>query len=238
VNQRPQQPQSQEQAPSAGPQYCPLYGRATPADQFGFVECACGWGGPDDPVESARGASRWFTLLDRRLASSVAHRELARIARSKSAASARNLLYIAALSALSMAIYLIVGALFVGSVVLFVQYLLAGVWLGAALGGVIVLYLFWALFGFPQRITGIVAPLATYPRLEVTVGEVAARIGVKPPRWIILFPGANFYIVRRMLWGHAGAPQITLGVGAAALAQASRRTTRTTMRLAGAPIHR
>jgi Zn-dependent protease with chaperone function len=207
------------QTPSAGAQTCPVCGHATQADLYGFVECACGWGGPGDPVESARGVSRQVTLLDRRLATGVARRELANIARTKSAASGRSLLYFAVLSILSAAIYLIVAALFVGSVILVVQYLLSGVWLGVALGCVIVLYLFWTLFGFPQQIEGIIAPLGDYPKLAETVGEVAARLKVKPPRWAILFPGSNFYITRRMLWGRARTPQVALGVGVAALAQ-------------------
>ncbi len=207
-------------------QPCPICGRAVPADQYGFVECACGWGGPGDPVESARGASRRFTLLDRRLATSVARRELARIARTKRAASGRNLLYIGALSILSAAIYLIVAALLVGSVILFVQDLLTGVWLGAVLSGVIVLYLFWTLFGFPQRIEGIIAPLSTYPGLATMVGEVAARVGAKSPRWVILSPGANFNIARRTLWGRALTPQMTLGIGVAGLALLNDRELR------------
>jgi hypothetical protein len=221
-----QQAPTAAQTPGASAQTCPVCGRAALTDQYGFVECGCGWGGPDDPVESARGASRWLTLLDRRLATSVARRELARIARTKSAASSRSLLYIAALSALSAAIYLIIGALFVGSVILLAQYLLAEVWLGAVLGGVIVLYLFWTLFGFPQRIAGIVTPLSDYPRLAATLGEVAARVGVKTPRWVILFPGADFYIVRRMLWGRALTPQIVVGNGVPCLAQMNDRELR------------
>ncbi|HEU5346193.1 MAG TPA: hypothetical protein VFU60_17730 [Ktedonobacterales bacterium] len=77
--------------PPAEASRCPICGRPTPADQFGFVECACGWGGPGDPVESARGLSRRFTLLDRRLTTRIARRELARIARAKRAESASSL---------------------------------------------------------------------------------------------------------------------------------------------------
>jgi len=178
---------------------CPICGKPVPADQFGFVECRCGWGGPGDPVESARGASRWWTLLDRRLAAGIARRELARIARTKVAAGRRNLLYIALLSVLSALIYLIVGALFVGAVVLCAQFLLAQQWVGATLTAVIVLYLFWALFGVPQRIEGIVAPIAGYPRLAGLTKEVAVRVGVKPPKWVVLSPDATFSIARRML---------------------------------------
>lgn len=198
---------------------CPMCGRPTPADQNGFIECRCGWGGPDDPVESARGASRWLTLLDRRLAGNVAHAELARIARTKNAASGRHLLYTAMLSALSAAIYLIIAALLAGSVFLLAQLAMDGVWLGVVLDGVVVFYLLWTLFGVPTRVHGIVAPLTDYPRLAALLGEVAQTIGAKAPRWVILFPGANFYVARRMLWGHALTPQVALGVGVPCLAQ-------------------
>lgn len=195
-------------------------------DYFGFVECACGWGGPGDPVESARGASRWLTLLDRRLATSLARRELARIARTKRATSGRNLLYSLALLAMSSIIYLIVGALFLGSIALFAQYLITQQWVGAVLAGAIILYLYMTLFGFPQKIRGIVAPLTDYPRLSSLLGEVAAHIGVKSPRWVILVPEATFSISRRMLWGRALTPQVVVTLGAAGLAQMNDRELR------------
>ena len=212
--------------PPAEASRCPICGRPTPADQFGFVECACGWGGPGDPVESARGLSRRFTLLDRRLTTRIARRELARIARAKRAESASSLLYIALLSALSALIYLVIGALLVGSIFLLAQYVLQGAWLGVALFSMIVLYLLWTLFGLPTRIHGIVAPSSAYPQLAATLGEVASQVGVKPPKWVILHPGAGFYITRRMLWGRALTPRVAVGVGAASLAQMNDRELR------------
>ncbi|HEX8983747.1 MAG TPA: M48 family metalloprotease [Ktedonobacterales bacterium] len=209
----------QESASLAAPQPCPICSKPTSADQFGFVECVCGWGGPGDPVESVRGASRAFTLLDRRLAGSMARRELARIARKKSVASSGDLLYLALLTVMSTVIYLVIGALFVGSIIWFVQLLMGRAWIGAVLAGVIVLYLYWALFGMPQRIRGIVAPISDYPRLAAVLAEVAQRVGVKTPRWVILFPSANFSLNRRMLWGRSLFPQMVVGVGAASLAQ-------------------
>lgn len=213
------------QTATANAQTCPICGRMAPGDQFGFVECGCGWGGPGDPVESAGGASRAFTLLDRRMATGIARRELARIARKKSA-SGVGLLSIAALSVISTAIYLIIGALFVGSVILFAQLIMSMNWIGAALAGLIVAYLFWTLFGAPQRIVGIVAPLTHYPQLASLVSEVSGATGMKPPQWVILVPSANFSITRRMLWGHAPIPQVTLRLGVAGLAQMNDRELR------------
>lgn len=197
---------------------CPLCGRATPADQFGFVECGCGWGGPGDPLEGRRPSARRFALLDRRIAARAARRELARIARNKSAAGASSLLYIALLSMLSTLIYLVIGALLVGSLALLVFYALGGFWLGFALDGAIALYLFWALFGLPSRPYGIVARASAYPQLAAMLGEVGGRVGVKAPKWFIVYPGAGFYVTRRMLWGRAPLPQRVVGVGAASLA--------------------
>ncbi len=209
----------EESVSHAAPQPCPICGKPTSADQFGFVECVCGWGGPGDPVESVRGASRAFTLLDRRLAGKMARGELARIARKKSVASSGDLLYLALLTIMSTVIYLVIGALFVGSIIWFVQLLMVRAWIGAVLVGIIVLYLYWALFGLPQRIRGIVAPVSDYPRLAAVLAEVAQRVGVKTPRWVILIPGANFSLNRRMLWGRSLFPQVVVGVGAASLAQ-------------------
>jgi Zn-dependent protease with chaperone function len=160
------------------------------------------------------------------MATRQARRELARIARAKRATSAGSLLYIALLSALSALIYLVIGGLLVGSIILLAQYVMQGAWLGVALFGMIVLYLLWTLFGLPSRIHGIVAPTSDYPQLAATLGEVASQVGVKPPTWVILLPGAGFYITRRMLWGRALTPQIAVGVGAAALAQMNDRELR------------
>jgi Zn-dependent protease with chaperone function len=197
---------------------CPLCGRATPADQFGFVECGCGWGGPGDPLEGMRPSVRRFALLDRRIAARAARRELARIARNKSASGASSLLYIALLSMLSTLIYLAIGGLLVGSLVLLVFYAMGGFWLGFALDGAIALYLFWALFGLPSRVYGIVARTGAYPQLAAILGEVGGCVGVKAPTWVIVYPGAGFYVTRRMLWGRAPLPQRVVGVGAASLA--------------------
>ncbi|HEX8730175.1 MAG TPA: hypothetical protein VF739_16205 [Ktedonobacterales bacterium] len=99
----------------------------------------------------------------------------ARILQSASAASggtsASSLLYVALLSMLSTLIYLVIGALLVGA---------------------IALYLFWALFGLPSRVYGIVARSGAYPQLAAALGEVAGRVGVKAPQWVIIFPGAGF----------------------------------------------
>src|SRR5579872_4949406 len=62
---------------------CPLCDKPVAPDPLGFYECSCGWGGPDDPLESARGLSRKITLVDRRWASALVRRDLARMAAGK-----------------------------------------------------------------------------------------------------------------------------------------------------------
>lgn len=51
---------------------CPLCGKPVTPDALGFSECPCGWGGLEDPVESAHGLSRRITLIDRRWAAALA----------------------------------------------------------------------------------------------------------------------------------------------------------------------
>lgn len=205
---------------------CPVCERPVYADSAGFLECACGWGGPGDPAEAARGLSRAVTLFDRRMAARIAWRDLKRITENKGATSPRGPLYLLALLALSTLVYLALGALIAGAIGLMVYYVTDGLWVGVVLDAVVLLYLYTALFGFPTRSRAIVAPLSAYPRLEALTREVAGRVKVKPPRWVILVPGANFFISRRMLWGKALLPQTVLGVGVAGLALLSEQELR------------
>ena len=196
---------------------CPICEKPVYADFACFLECACGWGGPDDPVESARGFSRAVTLFDRRWASRIARRDLQRIAERKGPTSPRGPLYLLALLALSTLIYAALGALAAGAIGLLIFYARNGLWVGVVLDAAFLLYLYTAIFGFPTRSRAIIAPLSDYPRLEALTREVAAQVKVKAPRWVILIPAANFFIGRRMLWGKALFPQTVLGVGVSGL---------------------
>jgi Zn-dependent protease with chaperone function len=213
-------------APPASAMKCPVCQKPVYADSAGFLECACGWGGPGDPVEAARGLSRAVTLFDRRMAARIAWRDLKRITEQKGPTSPRGPLYLLALLALSTLIYLALGALIVGAIGLLVFYVSDGLWVAVVLDGVVLLYLYTAIFGFPTRSRAIVAPLSDYPRLEALTREVAARVKVKAPRWVNLTPDANFSITRRMLWGKALLPQPVLGVGVAGLALLSEQELR------------
>lgn len=205
---------------------CPICEKPVQADSAGFLECSCGWGGPGDPVESARGFSRAVTLLDRRIASSIAWRDLRRIAARKGPTSPRGPFYLLALLALSTLIYLVLGALVVGAIWLLVFYIQNGVWLGAALDTLVLLYLYSAIFGFPSRSRLVVARLSDYPRLEALAQDVGAQVKIRPPRWVILTPDTSFFIRRRMLWGKALTPQSALGIGVAGLALLSEQELR------------
>lgn len=94
----------------AAPAKCPLCGASVVPDQWGLVECTCGWGGPGDPLEAARGFSRLATLTDRRLANAAARRERARLARPRWRPGNLGFFYTGALLVMSTAIYLVVGA--------------------------------------------------------------------------------------------------------------------------------
>ncbi len=215
-----------EHVPATPATRCPICEKPVYADSAGFLECMCGWGGPGDPVESARGLSRTVTLFDRRMASRIAWRDLRRITEKKGPTSPRGPLYLLALLALSTLIYLALGALIAGAIELLAFYVTHGLWLGVALDAAVLLYLYTAIFGFPTRSRIIVKPLAEFPRLEELTREVAAQVKVKAPRWVIFIPDANFFIGRRMLWGKALLPQTTLGVGVAGLALLTERELR------------
>jgi Zn-dependent protease with chaperone function len=205
---------------------CPICEKPVYADSAGFLECACGWGGPGDPVESAHGFSRAVTLFDRRMASRIALRDLKRIAERKGPTSPRGPLYLLTLLVLSTLIYAALVALAVGAANLLVFYVTNSAWVAAILPAFVLFYLYTVIFGFPTRSRAIVAPLSVYPRLEALTREVAAQVKAQAPRWVVLTPGANFFIGRRMLWGKAFLPQTTLGVGVAGLALLSEQELR------------
>jgi hypothetical protein len=54
------------------PKRCPLCGSMVAADPLGLYDCACGWGGPGDPLEHDRGLTRLVARTDRRLANGQA----------------------------------------------------------------------------------------------------------------------------------------------------------------------
>ncbi|HEX9038213.1 MAG TPA: M48 family metalloprotease [Ktedonobacterales bacterium] len=213
-------------APSQAAASCPVCQKPVLPDSAGFLECRCGWGGPGDPVESARGFSRTVTLLDRRWASSIAWGDLKAIAARKGPARGANPLYVLLLVALATFIYLALGALSALVISLLVSYVETGAWVGVVLAGAILFYLYYSLFGLPGRSRALVARLADYPRLEALTREVAAGLKAPAPRWVVVFPGANFFIGQRMLWGKALLPQHVLGIGVAGLALLSEQELR------------
>jgi hypothetical protein len=112
-------------------------------DAFGFLECAsCGWGGPDDPLESAKGALRFFTGLDRRISLAQAQSDLARLAANRDRPLRLNPLYSLTLLIASTVIYLTILGIFVGSIALVVWSILDQAWGGLILGVILL-----ALFG-------------------------------------------------------------------------------------------
>jgi hypothetical protein len=205
---------------------CPICAQPIAPDSVGFLECRCGWGGPGDPVESARGFSRWVTLLDRRWATAIAWGDLRRIAARKGPGSSADPLYLLLLLALATVVYLTLGALIVWVGSLLVFYAQVGAWVGVVLAGAVLFYFYYALFGLPGRSRSVVTHLADYPRLEALTRAVADELKVKAPRWVVIFPGANFFIGLRMLWGKALLPQYVLGVGVGGLALLSEQELR------------
>lgn len=130
------------QSPVTAATHCPICKQPVQPDSAGFLECRCGWGGPGDPVESARGFSRWVTLRDRRWASAIAWGDLRRIVERKGPGSSSNPLYLLTLLALATVVYVALGALGAFIVSLLVFYAQAGVWVAVVLAGCALVYLY------------------------------------------------------------------------------------------------
>jgi Zn-dependent protease with chaperone function len=200
------------------PRPCPVCGRPVLPDAFGFLECAtCGWGGPEDPLESANGAARFFTGLDRRISLGQAQSDLARLAANRDRPLRLNPFYTLTLLIASAVIYLTLLGIFAGSVALAAWSILDHAW-----GGLILSVLVLALFGlawwegrFAPK--GVRATRARFPRLFEAIDDVSARTRAPRPHRVLLAPGTVFfaaqtYPLRRLFWRER-----TLGIGVGAL---------------------
>jgi Zn-dependent protease with chaperone function len=198
-------------------QTCPLCGTSIIPDALGLVECSCGWGGPGDPIVSARGLSRLVTRTDRRLANRMGHADLRRLAKHATGEISLGAGYITLLVAASTAIYLAIGALLVGGAVLAATLARDGVWLGFAICVVVVLVTFFALVEFQPRPRGVEAPRVRFPALAAALDEVSQRIGAPVPHRVVLVPQAQAFVYQRHPLRRLFRRERVLCIGAGAL---------------------
>lgn len=196
---------------------CPLCQKTVTSDPLGFVECSCGWGGPEDPIESARGLSRKITLIDRRLAGALVRKDLARMAAGKWRPDDLGAPYTALLLLFSTFIYIIVGLLLVGSAALTVKYFLEGGWLGVAVMAIIFLITVTSLFTGRAKAEGETATRERFPALFAALDEVCAKVGAPFPTRVVLLPTAEAFIYQRRPVKRLFRREVVLALGVGAL---------------------
>lgn len=199
-------------------QQCPMCGRNTIPDALGLVECACGWGGPDDPLEHTRGLSRVLTRADRRIAAGIARRDLARLASSTWQAGQISGFYTAMLLVASTLVYLLLLALVVGCSVLAFTLAHDGIWLNAAI--VTFLAAFFAYALLPRRPAlkgGIDATPERFPHLWAALHQVRERTGAPLPQRLVLVPDAEAFVFQQRRLRRFFRRELVLALGAGTL---------------------
>lgn len=195
---------------------CPLCGSAVQPDALGLLECACGWGGPDDPLEAARGLSRLFTGVDRRAATRQARRELSRITRNGGRPSKPGMLYRGLLLVAATCIYALVLGVLVGAGWLIYTGIRDQAWLALAVGVVILALLALPIVERRSKKEGLTATPDRFPALFTMLRDVEAKVGGRLPRRVVLSPGSISSVGRRHPTRRLFLPEtvLTLGVGA------------------------
>ncbi len=210
-----------EQVPAgvavAGDTLCPLCGRQVTADPLGLLECSCGWGGPSDPLESARGIARMVTRADRNLANAQARRDLQRLAARGDAANTVGIFYIAALTVISTLIYLALFAALTGLALALWSAIIDRAWLVIALCVLLATLIIYALLPPRQRIRGVIVTRERFPQLVAALDDVAARVGTKLPGRIVLEPGVAFAVYQHHPLRRLFLRERVLFIGAAGL---------------------
>lgn len=195
---------------------CPLCGREVSPDSLGFLECICDWGGPDDPLESARGLSRIFMRLDRRIANAIARRDLRVFAQRKAPPAADGILYTLILLIASTAIHLVMYGALIGLTALSVQLAIQHAWLGTLLTALCTVLFLAAVMHWRGRTKGIQFPREQLPHLDAALREVSSRVGGPLPHRVILVPGTQWAVFERHPLRRFFLPEriLVLGVGA------------------------
>ena len=183
------------------PKRCPLCGATVIPDALGLYACSCGWGGPSDPLERERGLAKLFATADRSLADGQARRDLRRLAQHGDSASSLNVLYLALLLLIATLIYAAVLVVIALCLWLTVSSILDQTWVGAIVGGIILALVVASLWPHRRSHKGIPVTRERFPALMTALDEVSQRVGVRVPKRVLLEPGDDLSIGRRLTGG-------------------------------------
>ncbi|HEX6540467.1 MAG TPA: M48 family metallopeptidase [Ktedonobacterales bacterium] len=200
-------------AVSPQPKRCPLCGVMITANPLGLYECACGWGGPGDPLEHDRGLAKLWARTDRRLADGQARRDLQRLATQGDSASALNVFYLWLLLVAATVIYVLIAAMIALCLWLIVSTILDLSFLGAIVGGIMLALIVMPLWPHPRSHKGIPVTRERFPALMAALDEVSRQIGVPVPKRVVLMPNDDLDITYTLSGGnilHLGVANLPL----------------------------
>lgn len=196
---------------------CPLCGKPVVSDSLGLVECACGWSGADDPLESARGISRFITRIDRRFATRSAHADLRKMTARGAALPRVGPLYSAVLFVASSLVYLAVGVVVAWLAWSAVVWALEGAWLGVFIAVMFLALVVVSVYEGRPRLKGVEATRERFPRLFATLDEVGAVVRAPTPTRVVLLPRAEAFVFQHRPARRFFRRELVLGLGAGAL---------------------
>lgn len=179
------------------PKRCPLCGATVPPDPLGFYQCSCGWGGPGDPLEHDRGLSKLFAKMDREMADGQAQRDLQRLAMYGDSANSLNIGYVLLLVFVATAVYVVVGAIFVGCDWMVIAGILDQAWPMVIVGGIFLALILTGIWPH-RRGKSIRVTREGFPTLMAALDEVGQRVGTRIPKRVMLTPRTEFAIGRRL----------------------------------------
>lgn len=186
-------------------------------DALGLLECGCGWGGPEDPLESGHGFGRMIRRFDRRIATSQARRDLQRLRSSGTRIEHIGIGYAIILFIISTFIYLLLYAALAVMLYFGVRIAIEQAWIGLGLCMVVAAAIIYMLFPGRTRRKEIEAPKTTYPRLTAALDEVSQRVGAPPPQRVILTPRSEAFVYSHRPFRRFFRRELVLGLGVGAL---------------------
>lgn len=201
----------------SSPQPCPLCGKPVAPDALGLVECACGWAGADDPLESARGVSRLLTRLDRRFAARSAQADLRKMAAVGASLSRVSPLYTAVLLVASTVVYLMLVAIVAWLVSSVIIWSFEGAWIGVFIAVVLLALVAVSLYEGRPRLKGVTATRERFPTLFAALDEVSGRVRGPAPTRVVLLPSADIFVFQHRPLRRLFRRELVLGLGAGAL---------------------
>jgi Zn-dependent protease with chaperone function len=125
--------------------------------------------------------------------------------------------YVALLMFASTVVYLVIGALLMGSAALAVLYVLQSDWFGAGVCAVVTLVAVFSLFEGRSKLRGVEAPRDRFPALAAALDDVSQRVGAPVPHRVVLVPEASAFAFQRRPLRRLFRCELVMGLGAGAL---------------------